>query len=260
MIEYLQFEYIQRAFLASLVVGVTCGLLGVFVTLRRMALIGDALSHSVLPGVVLAYYWFGYDSLSLFLGAVVAGLTTSFLITFIQRNSPTKDDSSVGIVFTAMFSIGIVGISWLTKRQGVHLDMKDFLFGNVLGVTNQDLWLTLSIGLFVLLSLVCFFKYFFVSTFDPTIADTMGVSTSLVHYFLMFLLSISIVSSLQSVGVILVVSMLIIPASTAYLLTNKLSIMLVLSALIGALSAFSGMSASIVLDTTPGPMMTIKKC
>lgn len=257
MIEYLQYDYIQRAFMASVVVGITCGMLGVFVTLRRMALIGDALSHSVLPGVVLAYYFFGYDSLSLFLGAVLAGLSTSFLITFIQRNSPTKDDSSVGIVFTAMFSLGIVGISWLTKRQGVHLDMKDFLFGNVLGVTQQDLWLTFIIGIFVCFSIIAFYKYFFVSTFDPTIADTMGISTTLLHYFLMFLLSISIVSSLQSVGVILVVSMLIIPASTAFLLTNNLAVMLAISAFFGAFSAFSGMTASIIIDTTPGPLMTI---
>ena len=257
MIEYLNYEFIQRAFLASLLVGITCGILSVFVTLRKMALIGDALSHAVLPGVVISYYFFGYNHLALFLGAVIAGLITSFLITFIQRNSLIKDDSSVGIVFTAMFSIGIIGISWLSKKEGVHLDMKDFLFGNVLGVNNQDLWLNGIIGLFVVISIIAFFKYFFVSTFDPTIADTMGISTTLIHYFLMFLLSLTIISSLQSVGVILVVSMLIFPASTAYLLTNKLSVMVVLSAIIGALSAIVGMLLAIVTNSTPGPLICI---
>ncbi|HTF80712.1 MAG TPA: iron chelate uptake ABC transporter family permease subunit, partial [Cytophagales bacterium] len=175
----------------------------------------------------------------------------------VQRNSITKDDSSIGIVFTAMFALGIIGISWITKKEGVHLDMKDFLFGNVLGVTNQDLVLTYLIGAFVIICIASFFKYFFVSTFDPVIAATLGVSVALIHYFTMFLLSITIVASLQSVGVILVVAMLIIPGSTAYLLTDKLKIMVLISALVGALSAFLGLWVAIVIELTPGPLMAL---
>lgn len=257
MFEILQYEYASRALLASIMVGVTCGVLGCFVILRRMALIGDALSHAILPGVVAGFMFFGHNPLAMFIGAVLSGLFTSVIITWIQRNSITKDDSSIGIVFTAMFALGIVGISWITKREGVHLDMKDFLFGNVLGVTNQDLALTYLIGTFVIISIISFYKYFFVSTFDPIIAATLGVSVALMHYFTMFLLSITIVSSLQSVGVILVVAMLIIPGSTAYLLTNKLTSMLLISALVGALSAFLGLYIAIITELTPGPLMAL---
>lgn len=251
------YDYAQRALLASSVVGITCGILGCFVILRRMALIGDALSHAILPGVVVGFMLFGHNPLAIFAGAVAAGLITSVIITWIQRNSITKDDASIGIVFTAMFAIGIIGISWLTKKDGVHLDMKDFLFGNVLGVSNADLWLTGMIGIYVTLCIVLFFKYFFITTFDPLIALTMGISVAVVHYFLMFLLSLTIVASLQSVGVILVVAMLIIPSSTAYLLTSKLEWMIVISALVGLVSATSGFVVAVWLEITPGPTMTL---
>lgn len=257
LFETLQQEYAIRALIASSVVGITCGVLGCFVILRVMALIGDALSHAILPGVVVGFMLAGHNPLAIFAGAVIAGLLTATLITWIQRNSKTKEDSSIGIVFTGMFALGIIGISWLTKRQGIHLDMKDFLFGNVLGVSNGDLWLTALIGAFVLLCTVVFFRYFFITTFDPVVSITMGISTAAMHYFLMFLLSLSIVASLQSVGVILVVAMLIIPASTAYLLTDRLSKMIVISAIIGFLAANLGLILAIILEITPGPTMTI---
>jgi ABC-type Mn2+/Zn2+ transport system permease subunit/Mn-dependent DtxR family transcriptional regulator len=257
ILDVLQYNYAIRALLAASIVGITCGVLGCFVVLRRMALIGDALSHSVLPGVVLGFVFFGHNPLAIFTGAVLAGLVTAVFITWLQRNSITKDDASVGIVFTAMFAIGILGISWLTKRQGVHLDMKDFLFGNVLGVTDADLWLTSLIGVYVLVCVVLFFKYFFITTFDPLIALTMGISVAVLHYFLMFLLSITIVASIQSVGVILVVAMLIIPASTSYLLVKRLSWMVFYAGVIGLLSASLGFLLSVYTNSAPGPVMTL---
>ncbi len=255
--EILHYDYALRALAASSVVGITCGILGCFVILRRMALIGDALSHAILPGVVAGFMFFGHNTLAIFAGAVVAGLFTSMLITWVQRNSITKDDASIGIVFTGMFALGIIGISWLTKREGIHLDMKDFLFGNVLGVSDSDLWLTAMIGIYVIVCVYLFFKYLFISTFDPVIAATMGISVAVIHYFLMFLLSLSIVASIQSVGVILVVAMLIIPASTAYLLTDKLYKMVIISAIVGLISASGGLLVAIILEITPGPTMTL---
>ncbi|MDX2189328.1 MAG: metal ABC transporter permease [Bacteroidota bacterium] len=257
MFEALHYDYAIRALVSSSIVGVTCGLLGCFVILRKMALIGDALSHAILPGVVLGFIFFGHNPLAIFGGAVLAGLFTSLLITWIQRNSITKDDASIGIVFTAMFALGIIGISWLTKREGVHLDMKDFLFGNVLGVSDSDLWLTGIIGIYVIACIILFFQYFFITTFDPLIALTMGISVAVFHYFLMFLLSLTIVASIQSVGVILVVAMLIIPSSTAYLLSNRLWAMLVISALVGLISATTGFMIALWLQITPGPTMTL---
>ncbi len=136
--QIIQEPWALRALIASTMVGVTCGTLGAFIVLRNMSLIGDALSHAILPGVVVAFVLLGYNTLGFFFGSVVAGLLSAMAITWIQQHIKTKNDAVVGIVFTAMFSIGVIGISAIS-RTGVHLDLKDFLFGNVLGVSNQDL-------------------------------------------------------------------------------------------------------------------------
>jgi ABC-type Mn2+/Zn2+ transport system permease subunit/Mn-dependent DtxR family transcriptional regulator len=255
--EVFRYAYAQRALAASVMVGITCGILGCFIMLRNMAMIGDALSHAILPGVVGGFVIGGYSLMAFFGGSVIAGLTAAVLITLIQRNVRTKPDSAIGIVFTAMFALGVMGISYLSNNQGVHLDMKGFLFGNILGISNSDIFLTLLIGLFVVFCIIMFYRFFFLTTFEPSIAQTLGISSSTIHYFLMALLSFTVVASLQSVGVILVVAMLIIPASTAYLLSNKLHTILWLAGLVGLIAAVSGLLAAIALDTTPGPAMTI---
>jgi ABC-type Mn2+/Zn2+ transport system permease subunit/Mn-dependent DtxR family transcriptional regulator len=246
-----------RALIASSMVGIMCGILGCFIVLRNMALIGDALSHAILPGVVVAFMLVGQSTLGFFGGAVAAGLFSAIVITWIQRNVKTKNDAAIGIVFTAMFSLGVIGISGISRQPGVHLDLKDFLFGNVLGVSNEDLYLTAAITVYVLLSVAVFYRYLFITTFQPVIAQTMGISVRVVHYFLMLLLSFAVVASLQTVGVILVVAMLITPASTGLLLSDRLQKVLVLAALFGLLSAVVGLTASILLETTPGPAMAV---
>ncbi len=255
--EIFQQEWAFRALLASSMVGLMCGVLGCFIVLRNMSMIGDALSHAILPGVVFAFMIVGYSALGFFVGAVLAGLFAAVAITWIQRNVKTKNDAAIGIIFTAMFSIGVMGISKISKNDGVHLDLKDFLFGNSLGVSDQDLILTGVITVYVLLSIVIFYRYLFVTTFQPVIAETMGISVRVIHYFLMLLLSFAVVASLQTVGVILVVAMLITPASTALLLTARLPYVLTLSGLIGLFSAILGLFFSIIYDTTPGPAMAI---
>lgn len=256
-LEILQQEWAVRAFIASSLVGLMCGVLGCFIVLRNMSLVGDALAHAILPGVVLAFVIVGYSELGFFTGAVLAGLLTAVGITWIQHNVKTKNDAAIGIVFTAMFSIGVMGISYISKNEGVHLDLKDFLFGNVLGVSDSDLYLTAGVTVYVLLSVVVFYRFLFVSTFQAVIAQTMGISVKMVHYFLMLLLSFSVVASLQTVGVILVVAMLITPASTALLLSNRLPVVLVLAGIMGWLSAVIGLLLAIQLETTPGPAMAV---
>lgn len=253
----LQQEWAIRALIASSLVGIMCGALGAFIVLRNMALIGDALAHAILPGVVLAFIVIGYSSLGFFTGAVLAGLLTAAGITWIQQNVGTKNDAAIGIVFTAMFSLGVVGISWISKDEGVHLDLKDFLFGNVLGVYDQDLYLTAAICLYVIISLYVFYRYLFVSTFQSVVAETMGISVNIIHYFLMLLLSFAVVASLQTVGVIQVVAMLITPSSTALLLSSRLRTVVILSGFIGLLSAVLGLVLAIIFSTTPGPMMAL---
>ncbi len=257
LIEVFQEPWALRALIASSLVGLMCGVLGCFIVLRNMALIGDALAHAILPGVVIAFVLVGYSTLSFFTGAVLAGLFTAIGITWIQHNVNTKNDAAIGIVFTAMFSIGVIGISWISQNEGVHLDLNDFLFGTVLGVSDSDLYLTAGITAYVLISVVLFYRYLFITTFQPVIAETMGISVQTIHYFLMLLLSFAVVASLQTVGVILVVAMLITPASTALLLSDRLNVVLVISGIIGLLAAILGLVASILLDTTPGPAMAI---
>lgn len=246
-----------RALIASCMVGAMCGALGCFIVLRNMALIGDALSHAILPGVVFAFIIVGYSVIGFFVGSVIAGLISAIAITWIQQNSATKNDAAIGIVFTAMFSVGVIGISWISHHEGVHLDLKDFLFGNVLGVSNVDIWLSFGVLIFVIGSILIYYRYLFASTFQSIVAESMGISVKIIHYFLMLLLSFTIVASLQTVGVILVVAMLISPAATALLLANRLPNVLVLSILIGILSCGIGLMFSIILETTPGPVMTL---
>jgi ABC-type Mn2+/Zn2+ transport system permease subunit/Mn-dependent DtxR family transcriptional regulator len=246
-----------RAFLASSMVGIMCGVLGAFIVLRNMSLIGDALAHAILPGVVVAFILVGQSAIGLFTGAVAASLITAVVITWIQQKVNTKNDAAIGIVFTAMFSLGVIGISSINRKPGVHIDLKDFLFGNILGVSTEDLYLILIILIYVLASVVLLYRYLFATTFQPIIARTMGISVQTVHYFLMLLLAFAVVASLRTVGVILVVAMLITPASTALLLSKRLERIVVISALLGLTSAVLGLFIAIVLDTTPGPAMAL---
>ncbi len=254
--EIFAYDFGIRALQASVLVGLMCGVLGCFIVLRNMSLIGDALAHAVLPGVVVGFVVAGAGVMAIFTGAVVAGLITAFFITWIQHNAKTKNDAAIGIVFTAMFSIGVMGISKVAKT-GAHLDLDHFLFGNVLGLSDEDLYLTFFITLYVLVSVVVFYRYLFATTFQPVIAETMGISVKTVHYFLMLLLAFAVVVSLRAVGVILVVAMLITPASTALLLTDRLKWMLVISGFLGMLAAVLGLIFSNYYNTTPGPAMVI---
>jgi ABC-type Mn2+/Zn2+ transport system permease subunit/Mn-dependent DtxR family transcriptional regulator len=246
-----------RAIVASSMVGLMCGVLGCFIVLRNMSLVGDALAHAILPGVVVAYMLVGYSAMAFFTGAVVAGLATAVGITWIQQRVKTKNDAAVGIVFTSMFSLGVILISRISRQDGVHLDLKDFLFGYALGVSDTDLLLTGLVMVYVLVSVVVFYRYLFTSTFQSVVAETMGISVQLLHYFLMLLLSFAVVASLQTVGVILVVAMLITPAATALLLSQRLQRVLVIAGLIGMLSAIFGMVVAVWLNTPPGPAMAL---
>lgn len=257
LLEILSEPWAIRALITCSLIGIMYGVLGSFIVLRNMSLIGDALSHAILPGVFIAFLVFGYSPIGFFMGSVIAGLITALLITWIQQNIKTKNDAAIGIVFTLMFAIGVIGISWLNNEEGVHLDLKDFLIGSIMGISNQDVWLTLIVTLYTIASVVFFYRFLFITTFQPVIASTMGISTKMVHYFLMLLLSFAVVAGLKTVGVILVVALLIIPSSTALLLSNKLKRVILYSAIVGLISAVLGLIMSIFLDSPPGPAMVL---
>jgi ABC-type Mn2+/Zn2+ transport system permease subunit/Mn-dependent DtxR family transcriptional regulator len=257
LFEILSEEWAIRALIASSLVGILCGVLGCFLVLRNMSLIGDALSHAILPGVFVPFMIIGYSKAGFFVGTLTAAIISAIAITWIQNNVKTKNDAAIGIVFTLMFSIGVTGISYLNNAQGVHLDLKDFLFGSTLGISNEDIVITSIVTIYAIASVIVFYRYLFITTFQATIAATMGISIKFVHYFLMLLVSLAIVASLQTVGIILVVAMLITPASTALLLSNNLKSVLFISGLIGLLSAVMGLIGAIILNTPPGPAMCI---
>lgn len=240
----------------SVLVGLTCGVLGCFVVLRRMALIGDALSHAVLPGVVVAFLITGSSDIpQLLLGALGAGLLTAVLINVVTRFSRTKEDSSIGIVFTAMFALGIVILSAMPR--GTHFDLKCFLFGDPLAVTRADLALMAIICPLVLATIALLYHRFKLVSFDPVLAASMGISVAAMHYLLMGMLSATVVAGLKTTGVILVVAMVITPASAAYQLTNRFGKMLLLSGLFGGVAALVGMSLAFVTNAPTGPAMVL---
>lgn len=252
--EPFQYEFIQRALIASIMVGVSCGLIGTYIMLRRLSLIGDALAHAVLPGVVIGFMIAGKGALSLFIGALTAGILTSVLISFVERNSKIKEDTSIGIIFTGAFALGILLVSQLKQ---VHIDLSSYLFGDVLGVSDSDLILSSIITVVIIISVILFYRQLLVTSFDPTMAHIIGISTSVVHYFLMTLLSMSIVAGLQSVGVILIIAMLITPPATAFLITDKLKKLLLLSCLFGVMSAVIGLYLSYHLNFASGASIVL---
>lgn len=255
--EFFLMESGIRAAAAAIMVGGLCGLLGCFIVLRNMSLIGDALSHSILPGIVVAFMFFGYSTSAFFLGSVIAGMISALLISLLQNHIRVKNDAAIGIIFTFMFSLGVIGISWLSHSEGVHLDLKDFLFGNVLSVGRDELIISAIMCLGVTILCVVLYRGLFTTSFQSDIAATLGFNSNKIHFILMLMLSLVVVASLRSVGVILVVAMLITPASAALLISDRLPKVLISSALIGMISSFTGLLISIKLDTPPGPSMAV---
>lgn len=247
--DIMQYAFLQKALFTSIMVGIICGVVGCFIVLRGLALMGDAISHAVLPGVAVSFML----GINFFYGAVVAGILTALGIGYVNQNSRIKSDSSIGIVFTAALALGVILIA---KAQS-SLDLNSILFGNVLSVRSSDMWMTLIVGAVVLLVVILFYKELLVSTFDPTMSAAYGLPNRLIHYMLMILLTMVTVASLQTVGVVLVVAMLITPASTAYLLTNRLWMMIVLSAVFDVFAAIVGLYFSFVYNLSSGAVIVL---
>jgi manganese transport system permease protein len=244
-----QYDFLQKALLTSVMVGMICGVIGCFIILRGMALMGDAISHAVLPGVAISYML----GINFFFGAVFTGVLTALGIGFVSQNSRIKNDTSIGIMFTAAFALGIILITFMKSST----DLYHILFGNVLAVRPTEMLLTLIIGVIVFAAVYLFFKELLVSTFDPTMAQAYGLPSKLIHYLLMTLLTMVTVASLQTVGIVLVVAMLITPAATAYLLTDRLWVMIYLAALAGSVSAVIGLYFSFTYNLASGATIVL---
>ena len=229
----LDFQFLQNALITSVMVGISAGIIGSFIILRGMSLMGDAISHAVFPGVALSYML----GSSYIIGATIFGMASAALIGFVTKHSRLKNDTAIGIVFSAFFALGIILISFARSST----DLYHILFGNVLAVRDSDMFLTAAVLVIVLIAVPLFYKQLKLTSFAPTIAKSYGWNISAINYGLMFLLTLVAVTSLQTVGTILVIAMLITPAATAYQLTDKLLVMIVLSTVFGTLSSIVGL-------------------
>ncbi len=239
------YGFMQRALVASVIVGVVCAVMGCYIVLRSMAFLGDALAHAILPGVAVAYL----VGANLLAGALVAGLVVAVGISYVTRAGTIKEDTAIGIFFAVALALGVVLISTMRSYAA---DLTHVLFGNVLGVTAADLWITGGLGAGVLLAVVLLYKRLLVVSFDPILGRTLGLNIHGLRTGLFLMLAVTIVVSLRTVGVALVAAMLVTPPAAAYLLTRRLPVMMGVSAAIGVISAVVGLYASYYLDVSSG--------
>ena len=248
----LDYGFMRNALAMVVIVGITSSVLSCLLVVRRQALMGDAISHSVLVGVVLG--WMLGQHAGIFWGALASGILSGVAITYVERNSRVKLDAAMGVLFTFSFALGLAIIS-MVRPTGI--DLFHVLFGNVLGVGREELALTALCGALVLGTLCLFFRGFHLWSFDEQMARAAGIPTGLLHYVFTALLSATIVASLQAVGLILVIAMLVTPGATAYLLSNRLGSMMAIAAGVGLLSGVAGLYGSYYFDVASGPAMVL---
>ena len=258
MLEWLttpyQYAFMVRALGAAVIVGIVCAIVGTYVVLRGMAFFGDALAHAILPGVATGYLISGGARDILFWWALLAALVSAFAIGAISRSTKIREDTAIGIIFTGMFALGIALISTV---RNYSVDLSHFLFGDVLGVSNTDLWLTGIFGGLIILIIIAFYKELLVASFDPILAMTLRLPVRFLDYLLMVLIAVTVVVSLQTVGVALMVAMLITPSATASLLTHRLPKMMALSAMIAAFSGITGLYISYYAGVASGAAIVL---
>ena len=246
--------FMQRAMLAAVLVGIVCAVVGTYMVLRGMAFFGDALAHTILPGVALGYLVSGGAKDVLFWWALGTAIIAALGIGAISKQAQVKEDTAIGIIFAGMFALGIALISTMDSYA---VDLSHFLFGDVLGVSSQSLWLILIFGGIVLLTVAAFYKEFLTLSFDPILAMTLRLPVGLLENLLLAIIAVTIAVSLQTVGVALMVAMLVTPAATASLLTHRLPVMMALAALFASLSGVVGLYFSYYMDIASGAAIVL---
>ena len=254
LLQPLSYEFMQRGMMAAILVGIVCAVVGTYVVLRGMAFFGDALAHTILPGIALGYLVSGGAREPLFWWALGTAIAAALGIGAISKNAEIKEDTAIGIIFAGMFALGIALISTV---RSYAVDLSHFLFGDVLSVSSQSLWLILLFGGLVLLTIFAFYKEFTTLSFDPVLAVTLRLPVGLLNNLLLTLIAVTVAVSLQTVGVALMVAMLVTPAATAYLLTHRLSKMMILAALFASLSGVIGLYLSYYLSIASGAAIVL---
>jgi manganese/iron transport system permease protein len=254
LLEPLGFAFMQRGFLAAVLVGVVCAIVGCYIVLRGMAFLGEALGHAILPGLAVGYLASNGDRSAVFFWALGTAVLTSVVMGALSRTTKLRQDTAIGIVFAGMFALGIALISSI---RSYAVDLTHFLFGNILGVTAGDIGLIALASALVLLAILLFYKELLIISFDPVLAVTLRLPVRALDILLHVLIAVAIVVALQAVGIALVVAMLITPAAAAYLLTKDLRRMMLLAAAIASLSGVVGLYASYYLNIASGAAIVL---
>ena len=246
----LQHAFMLRALVGSALIGLVCSIVGVYVVLRNLSFIGDGLAHASFAGIVIAYLL----KFNWYVGGLIFAILTALGIGAISRRTSVSLDSSIGVMFTAAFALGVV---LLSQVHSLVIDLQDLLFGNILGIDRTDMLLIVVLAAATLAIVALFYKEFLFSSFDPLMAEASGVPTTFLYYLLLALLAVTIIVSLQAAGIVLVAALLVTPAAAAYQLTNRFGVMMALSAAIGVGSAIVGLYASYYLNAASGSTIVL---
>jgi manganese/iron transport system permease protein len=249
LLEPLHYEFMRHAVIIALSIGILCPIVGSYLIVQRMALLGDVIAHCVLPGLSISFF-LGID---MFLGAFTSGIFGAFLIVWIRSQSRVKVDAAMALIFSTFFALGVTLITVLKNK----FDLDSFLFGEILGVTVDDIIRTVIITIFILGTIVLFYKELLFYTFDKTGAQAVGLPIELIHFGFMAATTLTIIVSMQAVGVILVISLLVGPSLTAYLVVKELHQMMILGAIIGVVASITGIYLSYYYNLPSGPSIVL---
>ena len=249
----LEYGFMVRALIGSVLVGVMCPLVGAYVVTRNLAFMGDALAHAVLPGMVLGFI-VGFNPA---IAAVPTGVSVAVLVRIISRRAGLSTDTSIGILFAAMFALGLVMLARATRAAQIGVNLEDLLLGQILAISPTGIYVSLGITLTVILGLFALHHWLLFSSFDPVGSQVVGRRTNIIDYVFLVILALVIVIGIQAAGVILVMAMLVTPAATAYLLVRRFVTMMIVAAALGTLAAVTGLYISYHFNLTAGPAMTL---
>jgi manganese/iron transport system permease protein len=250
LLEPFHYAFMQRAFVAALVVGLLCSTMGTYVILRKLSFIGDGIAHASFAGIVIAYL----RGANFYIGAGIVAVVTALGIGFVHRRGRISLDTTIGVLFTGMFALGVFLMS---QQRSYAVDLQSFLFGDILSVQSEDLWLILALSIVVGMAIVVLYRGLLYTTFDPIVAQAGGISSPAYEYALLVMLALTIVVALQAVGIVLVAALLVTPAAAAYQLTSRFSPMMALAAIFGAASTEGGLYLSYYVRASSGATIVL---
>jgi manganese/iron transport system permease protein len=250
LVEPFHYAFMQRAFVTALLVGILCSVMGTYVVLRKLSFIGDGIAHASFAGIVIAYLR-GFDY---YIGAAIVAIITALGIGFVHRRGRVAIDTAIGVLFTGAFALGIFLMS---RQRSYSIDLQSFLFGDILSVSRQDVLMIVALGCFVAVVTALMYRGLLYTSFDPVVAQASGIPAPFIEYTLLVLLALTIIISLQAVGIVLVAALLVTPAAAAYQLTSRFANMMALSALFGALCAVGGLYLSYYLASSSGATIVL---